>query len=161
MSTWPWHVRHSGADLLLGQNEFSIHQPFFSRSELAAVFNMAEIFHFSDQDDHNLGAPTSPKKRKQVGHDDSVNERRKKAKKSKRVSAAAEAGLIQDKADIDEANQVNLAVSRMDGTIFADYMARAVKRFKPELSLVEMEDLRIPRAYVIAERKSWQSNLAV
>lgn len=77
--------------------------------------------------------------------DDTNNARRKKARLKKRVAAAAESGLVQENEDIDEDRQINRSVGRMDGTMFADYMARAVKRFEPELSLVEMEDLRIPR----------------
>ena len=83
--------------------------------------------------------------RKRKHSDDTTKLRRKKAKQAKRVASAAEAALVQDDGNIDEQKQINRAVGRMDGTLFADLIARAVKRFEPELSLVEMEDLRISR----------------
>ena len=83
------------------------------------------------------------KKRKRSN--DTNKARRKKAKQEKTAAITTGHGLVQEHGDIDEKNQINRAVSRMNGTLFADYMARAVKRFEPNLSFIEAEDLRVPR----------------
>lgn len=36
---------------------------------------------------------------------------------------------------------------KMDGQLIADYMARQIKRFEPDLSVVELEDRRVPGVY--------------
>ena len=89
-----------------------------------------------------------PPLKKRKRNEDDATSRRRNAKQAKRTAIAADAGLIQDENDIDEQKQVNQAVSRMNGSLFADFMARSVKRFQPELSLVELEDLRVPRKYI-------------
>ena len=65
-----------------------------------------------------------------------ISKRASKRKKSKGANSADD--------EIDEENQINRAISKMDGRLMADYIARQTKRFEPNLSTVELEDRRIP-----------------
>ena len=118
-----------------------------------------DVFHFSSEDEptHDLDRHSRKRKRTET-HNSSVSgdkkERRKKAKQAKRAAIAADAGMVQDEQDIDEKNQVNRAVARLNGTLFADYLAKSMKRFEPKLSLVEMEDLRVPQS-AFADSTQW------
>ncbi|KAL9051169.1 MAG: hypothetical protein Q9162_006196 [Coniocarpon cinnabarinum] len=108
-----------------------------------------------EMSDSAIESPTNregSKKRKR--NDEDSKTRRKKSKQAKRAAKAAEVGIVQHGDDIDETNQINRTVARMDGALFADYLARAVKRFEPKLSLVEVEDLRIPQS-AFADGTNW------
>lgn len=85
--------------------------------------------------------PTQKRKRKQGGSEPQPKDaaakpsaKRRKLKKPKDIDDAA----------LDAELGVNLAVARMDGGLLADHLAQRTRRFRPELSLVEMEDLHIP-----------------
>jgi protein CMS1 len=39
---------------------------------------------------------------------------------------------------------VNHAIAHMDSRLMADHIAQRTKRFRPELSLVEVEDVHVP-----------------
>lgn len=57
-------------------------------------------------------------------------------------------GIVRDDVDeIDEEQEVNLAFARMDGPMTVDFLARQTKRFDKDLSIVELEDKRIPGTY--------------
>lgn len=45
---------------------------------------------------------------------------------------------------LDLASGINLAIGKLDSRLLADYVAQRTKRFSPNLSLVELEDLHIP-----------------
>lgn len=86
--------------------------------------------------------PTQKRKRKQGGSEPQPKDaaaakpsaKRRKLKKPKDIDDAA----------LDAELGVNLAVARMDGGLLADHLAQRTRRFRPELSLVEMEDLHLP-----------------
>lgn len=62
----------------------------------------------------------------------------KRSAKRKKVSSAADDAL-----DLDAG--VNHAIAHMDAQIMADHIAQRTKRFQSDLSMVELDDLRIPR----------------
>ena len=45
---------------------------------------------------------------------------------------------------LDEENGVNRAVALMDPQLLADHMAQRTRRFEPDLSIVEMDELTFP-----------------
>jgi len=63
--------------------------------------------------------------------------KRQKFKEKKNAKAAANP-------DIDNVTGLNTAIGRMDASHLADYVAKQTKKFQPELSVVELEDRRVP-----------------
>ena len=81
--------------------------------------------------------PTSNKKRK---HDAPSKPDEKKAAKRRKLKKPKD---VDDEA-LDSELGVNHAVAHMDSRLLADHIAQRTKRFRPELSLVEKEDVHIP-----------------
>jgi protein CMS1 len=79
--------------------------------------------------------PPSSKKRKHdaPSKEDKKSSKRRKLKKQKDVEDEA--------LDVDLG--VNHAIAHMDSRLMADHIAQRTKRFRPELSLVEVEDVHI------------------
>ena len=46
--------------------------------------------------------------------------------------------------EIDAENHLDLSISRLDPQLLADLIAKQTKRFEPQLSLIELEERRIP-----------------
>lgn len=46
--------------------------------------------------------------------------------------------------ELDQELGVNLAVSQMDGNLMVNYIARRTKKFEPDLSTVELDELYLP-----------------
>ena len=102
----------------------------------------------SDSDDEQTGAPLfegfsnsaspppSSKKRKQS------TPSKKEKKSSKRRKLKKPKDLDEEALDVDLG--VNHAIAHMDSRLMADHIAQRTKRFRPELSLVEMDELHVP-----------------
>lgn len=103
-----------------------------------------------DSDDDQGGIPLiedissdeherSPKKRKRDTEADA--EDKKAARKKKRTKKKP-----QDVDDelLDASLGINRAIGHMDSRLIVDHVAQRVKRFQPDLSLVEAEDLYLP-----------------
>lgn len=89
-------------------------------------------------------SPPQPTKRARMDdHDDGpeIPEVRsvKRAKRRK-----ARPGIPDQDLDLDLERGLNLAIGKMDRGLLADYIAQRTKRFRSELSAVELEDLHIP-----------------
>jgi protein CMS1 len=89
-------------------------------------------------------SPTSPSslqatKRKRNDHNgrESAVANPNKRRKVKKVKQDNDENL-------DLESGVNVAIGKLDNRLLADYVARRTKRFSPNLSLVELEDLHIP-----------------
>lgn len=95
----------------------------------------------SPEVESDASATTRVSKRKADAEDatPALSKRAAKRLKSKR-STRTEA----KDPDVDDENQINLAIGRMGPSHIADHIARQTKRFEPELSIVELEDRRIP-----------------
>ena len=52
-------------------------------------------------------------------------------------------------ADLDEENGLNPAIGKMDPSLLADFIARQTKKHEPELSVVELEDRRVPENAIL------------
>jgi hypothetical protein len=76
-------------------------------------------------------------KRKRVQEDEVARKKTKKLRKSKKPK-----DINED--DLDSTLGVNLGIGRKDAQLLVDYVAQRVKRFKPKLSTVELEDLHLP-----------------
>lgn len=91
--------------------------------------------------------PPQPAKRARNDDDDDESEVPevpvKKAKKRK-----ARPGIEDQDIDLDLERGLNLAIGKMDRGLLADYIAQRTKRFRNELSAVELEDLHIPGTYI-------------
>ena len=61
----------------------------------------------------------------------------KKRRKIRKLDTAADGNL-----DLDSG--LNLAIGKMDRRLLADFVAQRTKRFSPNLSPVELEDLHLP-----------------
>jgi len=66
--------------------------------------------------------------------------KRQKFKEKKNAKAAANPSYT----DIDAVTGLNTAIGRMDASHLADYIVKQTKKFQPELSVVELEDRRVP-----------------
>lgn len=102
----------------------------------------------SGSDDDQSGVPlfegfsdssppsSSSKKRKQdaPAKEETKSSKRRKLKKPKDVDDEA----------LDADLGVNHAIGHMDSRLMADHIAQRTKRFRPELSLVEIEEVHVP-----------------
>jgi protein CMS1 len=66
----------------------------------------------------------------------------RKAKKNRRNKKPSD--IHED--DLDEELGVNLAIGKMDGNLLVNYVARRTKKFEPNMSTVELDDLYLPGA---------------
>lgn len=67
----------------------------------------------------------------------------KQAKKRK-----SRPGIQNQDIDLDLERGLNLAIGKMDRGLLADYIAQRTKRFRNDLSAVELEDLHIPGKFI-------------
>ncbi|KIW03904.1 uncharacterized protein PV09_04747 [Verruconis gallopava] len=85
------------------------------------------------------------KKRKR--NNDSEARKEKKRRRNKKPN-----DIHED--DLDEELGVNLAIGRMDGDLMVNYVARRTKKFEPDLSPVELDELYLP-AKSVRDTSSW------
>lgn len=90
-----------------------------------------------DVSDSDAPAQSNPAKRKRDNDAPAESKRAAKRKKAKKPKD------VQDEA-LDEEKGVNHAIAHMDSSLMADHIAQRTKRFKPDLSLVETDDLHVP-----------------
>lgn len=89
--------------------------------------------------------PQNPKKRKISDDHDAESEGKppsKRSQKLKRKKRPKSGDLYH--ADVDVENSINPAIGKLDASMLVDLVLRQVKKFEPELSVVELEDRRIP-----------------
>ena len=72
-----------------------------------------------------------------------VSKRQAKRRKQKDKSRAKRAVFAADE-ELDEVAGVNTSLGRLDPQLTADYIARQSRRFNPDLTAVELEELRVP-----------------
>jgi protein CMS1 len=101
-----------------------------------------------DVSDSDAPATSNAAKRKRETETDAPVESKRAAKRKKSKKPKD----VQDEA-LDEEKGVNHAIAHMDSNLMADHIAQRTKRFKPDLSLVEAEDLHVPCKY-------WKDNLS-
>ena len=90
----------------------------------------------SIEDEAWEGLSSSPK-RKRDTNESGRESIAKKPKKKKRSRSQQEDGN-------DPTGRIDLSISQLDPQLLADLLAKQTKRFAPDLSLVELEDRRIP-----------------
>jgi protein CMS1 len=95
-----------------------------------------------DVSDSDNPAQSNAAKRKRENETDAPTESKRAAKRKKSKKPKD----VQDEA-LDEEKGVNHAIAHMDSNLMADHIAQRTKRFKPDLSLVEAEDLHVPCKY--------------
>ena len=100
-----------------------------------------------DVSDSDAPATSNAAKRKRENDPDAPVESKRAAKRKKSKKPKD----VQDEA-LDEEKGVNHAIAHMDSNLMADHIAQRTKRFKPDLSIVEAEDLHVPCKY-------WQGNI--
>ena len=76
----------------------------------------------------------SSKKRKR-GDTDAAKEKKKRRNKKPN-------DIHED--ELDEELGLNLAIAKMDGNLMVNYIARRTKKFEPDLSTVELDELYLP-----------------
>lgn len=93
-------------------------------------------------------SPSSgPKRKRDVDLDEVSTEKRKKRKKTRKPKDAVDE-------DLDEELGLNAAIGRMDARLLCDVVAQKTKRFEPELSAVELDDMYIP-VKAVRETSDW------
>ncbi|KZF24270.1 hypothetical protein L228DRAFT_245179 [Xylona heveae TC161] len=97
--------------------------------------------------------PESNKRKRDETVEAAVEEKTSKRSKKRKNKKATSEGFAD--ADLDTENGVNAALGKMDGSLLADYVAQRTKRFEGELSLVELEDRRLPEK-AIRDTTSWE-----
>jgi len=94
-------------------------------------------------DDASMSPPPSTAaKRKREDDTTAPSKRALKRQKSKKSKNAEDAAL-------DVENGLNPAIGYMDSKLMADLIAQRTKRFRPDVSLVEAEDLHIPERAIL------------
>lgn len=93
-----------------------------------------------DLSDSPAPAAKKSSKRKRSAEDEGHVEEKKAAKKKKRTKKKPQ--NVDDEA-LDSALGVNHAIAHMDSRLMADHIAQRTRRFQPDLSLVEAEDIHI------------------
>lgn len=90
-----------------------------------------------------LPAPSHPQSAKRARNDeDDYGQEVRPVKKAKKRKARP--GIQDQDIDLDLERGLNLAIGKMDTGLLADYIAQRTKRFRNDLSAVELEDLHIP-----------------
>lgn len=90
----------------------------------------------SDSDGANRNVTTSKRKR----NDEAQLESKRAKKKRKNGKAPKDV----DDSTLDMELSVNHAIGQMNNSLLADHIAQRTRRFRSELSAVELEDLHIP-----------------
>ncbi|GAB7324607.1 hypothetical protein MBLNU13_g08496t1 [Cladosporium sp. NU13] len=98
-----------------------------------------------DISDSDTPATSNAAKRKRDDDNDAPVESKRAAKRKKNPKKPKD---VQDDA-LDEEKGVNHAIAHMDSSLMADHIAQRTKRFKPDLSLVEAEDLHVPSSAIL------------
>jgi protein CMS1 len=93
-----------------------------------------------DVSDSDAPATSNAAKRKRDDDIDAPVESKRAAKRKRNPKKPKD---VQDDA-LDEEKGVNHAIAHMDSSLMCDHIAQRTKRFKPDLSLVEAEDLHVP-----------------
>ena len=103
------------------------------------------------------GADTSrPIKRKL---DSKVDEGEIKSKRSiKKRRSGKGKGPADDDGTLDLGRGINTAIGQMDSRLLADWVAQQIRRFAPDLSMVELEDLYLPGTNVLTPYKCSRSD---
>ena len=81
-------------------------------------------------------------KRKVEGTEDQPTLSKRQQKKLKRKGSAKSNQKAQQD-DVDEESGINEAIGKMDKSLLADYVAKQIARFEPDLSDLEVEERRI------------------
>ena len=105
-------------------------------------YEQAGVPLIEDVSDSDAAATSNTAKRKRENETDAPTESKRAAKRKKSKKPKD----VQDEA-LDEEKGVNHAIAHMDSNLMADHIAQRTKRFKPDLSLVEAEDLHVPCKY--------------
>lgn len=130
-------------------------------TERPTVPGLGAISTMSDSDDGHMGVPlveglsngehpdpqASAKRKRE---DDSKPESKRAAKRKKTKKKPKD---VDDDA-LDSELGINHAIGHMDSRLLADHIAQRSKRFQPEMSLVEAEDMHIPER-AITDTTSW------
>lgn len=87
-----------------------------------------------------LSPPLSNKRKRDLKDASAHSIGSKKKKRAKRKKTVVEE-------ELDLENDVNLTFGKLDNQLLADYLARRTKHFEPDLSLLELEERRIPGRY--------------
>jgi len=116
-------------------------------------FTMSQSPDLSPRSSTSPAPPTDNDRKRKITDDDDVDEKdntaskasskrlkRQKFKEKKNAKAAANPSY----ADIDAVTGLNTAIGRMNASHLADYIVKQTKKFQPELSVVELEDRRVP-----------------
>ncbi|TKA23652.1 hypothetical protein B0A50_06488 [Salinomyces thailandicus] len=93
--------------------------------------------------------PSEKRKRE----DDAKPESKRAAKKRKQTKKPKDV----DDGALDTELGVNHAIAHMDSGLLADHLAQRTKRFQPNLSAVEAEDMHVP-ASAIRDASGWQKD---
>ncbi|KAF2460270.1 U3-containing 90S pre-ribosomal complex subunit-domain containing protein [Lineolata rhizophorae] len=95
-------------------------------------------------------SPRPEGKKRKAPHDES-----KKTKHAKRRKAKKPADINED--ELDEKLGVNKAIAKMNSSLLADHIAQRLRRFDPNISLVELEDKYLP-GRAIRDTVNWKKD---
>lgn len=97
----------------------------------------------------------SPQPQKKRKRSSAVDDEAKKAAKKARRKAKKPKDI--DETELDTDLGINHAIGKMSSSLMADHIAQRTRRFRPELSLVEAEDGRIPGEPTLCETAETRS----
>jgi protein CMS1 len=84
-------------------------------------------------------ATKTPKRKREDGENDAPTESKRAAKRRKNPKKPKDV----DDSALDLERGVNNAIAHMDSRLMADHIAQRTKRFRPDVSLVEADDLAV------------------
>ena len=93
---------------------------------------------------NGFSSPPTKRKRDQLDVPSEKSVRKIKRKRRK---------VTKEEDDVDVAHHINSPISKLDPQLLADLLAKQTKRFNPDLSLIELEEKRIPGTLNPTERE--------
>ncbi|WPH01617.1 Protein CMS1 [Acrodontium crateriforme] len=106
------------------------------------------------------GSPAPPSNKRKRSADEEENEKpisKRAAKLAKSKKSKKPADVVDDALDTELG--INKAIAHMESRLMADHIAQRTKRFQPDLSLVEVEELFIPEKAIV-DTTMWKKERA-
>jgi len=118
-----------------------IHHSFPASTNMSDSDDQAGVPLLDNASDSDSPRSASVSKRKRNEEDETATATSKRAAKRQKMKKKKPQGLEDEMMDLK--NGLNPAIGYMDSRLLSDHIAQRTKRFRPDMSLVEAEDVHI------------------